>query len=104
MIVYTNLYGLILLQLIFEVKLGGTGYSDTALDDIFFDKRACPGHVCKDDNENCPIWAQNKQCSLNSAFMHIKCRLSCGVCTKSETAKNVEPETKAAPVTVPVSK
>jgi hypothetical protein len=75
----------IFLQLIFEDELGGTGYSDTALDDIFIDKGACPGYTCQDNNEGCVSWAQSGECDKNPAFMHIDCPLSCKLCRQPES-------------------
>ena len=34
---------------------------------------------CGDDDEGCANWAANGECDVNTAFMHHKCRKSCGV-------------------------
>jgi len=41
-------------------------------------------HSSKSD---CREWAWFGECDLNEAFMHDKCRLSCGLCTPSEADK-----------------
>lgn len=76
----------------FEVEIG-PGYSDTALDDVYIDNGACPGYECKDDHTSCQHWASNNQCSENPEYMHINCRVSCGVCTQSEVTKPTQPAT-----------
>ncbi|XP_028404131.1 uncharacterized protein LOC114526809 [Dendronephthya gigantea] len=84
-------------QLIFEAEIG-KGYSDTALDDIYIDNGACSGYECKDSNTNCQHWANNNQCSDNPGYMHLNCRVSCGVCTTPEAAKTTPlPKTTQLP-------
>jgi thiol-disulfide isomerase/thioredoxin len=34
---------------------------------------------CGDDDEGCASWAANGECDVNTAFMHHRCRKSCGV-------------------------
>jgi len=41
---------------------------------------------CKDNKDNCPIWADEGECQANPAFMRAECRLSCNLCTPGEIA------------------
>ncbi|KAI8502779.1 hypothetical protein Bbelb_194810 [Branchiostoma belcheri] len=40
---------------------------------------------CVDDNADCPARALSRECHLNSGYMLVNCRLSCGVCTANAT-------------------
>ena len=40
---------------------------------------------CKDDNEWCPTWAAEGECSANPAYMLQSCKKSCEVCKAGKT-------------------
>ncbi|XP_031565641.1 uncharacterized protein LOC116300825 [Actinia tenebrosa] len=66
-------------RLSFEAVLGGTGYSDMAIDDVYID----PGHCdCQDDYVSCKKWAASGECSKNADWMAKHCKRSCQKCTK----------------------
>jgi hypothetical protein len=35
---------------------------------------------CRDENENCPLWANTGECNKNPVFMNTRCRKSCQIC------------------------
>ncbi|KAL3930843.1 MAG: hypothetical protein SGPRY_001368 [Prymnesium sp.] len=37
---------------------------------------------CSDSLESCILWAQQAECSRNPAFMHVRCRKACGLCSE----------------------
>lgn len=39
-----------------------------------------PGENCPDNNPNCPLWAEQGQCSANPGYMLANCRKSCKTC------------------------
>ena len=60
---------------------------------------------CKDDDpEQCPAWAQLGECDSNAAYMHSSCRLSCGACSKTLSARRklkLKPSPSPAPAASP---
>ena len=43
--------------------------------------RLCtPPNTCVDNNAQCPVWKQRRECCNNPAYMLGTCRKSCGVC------------------------
>lgn len=65
-------------RLTIEARIGGTGYSDTAIDDVFID----PGHCgCQDTYySGCPKWAAAGDCKSNEKWMKDFCKKSCNSC------------------------
>ncbi|KAK3245201.1 hypothetical protein CYMTET_45217, partial [Cymbomonas tetramitiformis] len=51
------------------------------------------GESCRDDNDNCEDWAENKECERNPAFMEKTCRLSCKVCVGPASTPQAFPMT-----------
>jgi hypothetical protein len=47
---------------------------------------------CKDMHENCPLWAQEGECSMNPKYMTAACRSSCFLCVSEEDRQELEPE------------
>nr|XP_022286290.1 zinc metalloproteinase nas-13-like [Crassostrea virginica] len=46
---------------------------------------------CKDENQNCPVWAEYNHCVINPGYMLKSCMKSCRVCTSGlrEGAQNI---------------
>eukprot|EP00932_Pfiesteria_piscicida_P009987 SRR837773.20831.p1 GENE.SRR837773.20831~~SRR837773.20831.p1 ORF type:complete len:412 (+),score=41.54 SRR837773.20831:35-1237(+) len=40
--------------------------------------------ACKDDQPQCPQWAQAGECGRNAAFMLVHCKVACGACGPSQ--------------------
>ena len=38
---------------------------------------------CKDDNDNCALWARYNQCTENPSYMLEYCKYSCGQCSNT---------------------
>ena len=41
---------------------------------------------CTDHNRECPGWARTGECDANAAYMHVACRMSCGICPKQRSS------------------
>ena len=39
---------------------------------------------CKDENQNCPVWAEYNHCVINPGYMLKSCMKSCRVCTSGK--------------------
>lgn len=58
-------------------RVGGTGYSDIAIDDVYIDPGLCS---CQDDYVSCSKWKAAKHCEENVQFMSKHCARSCDTC------------------------
>ncbi|XP_048590041.1 MAM and LDL-receptor class A domain-containing protein 2 isoform X3 [Nematostella vectensis] len=65
-------------KLTIEAKVGNTGYSDIAIDDVYIDPGLCS---CQDEFVPCASWAASGECQKNSAWMSTHCKRSCNICT-----------------------
>ncbi|XP_015763477.1 PREDICTED: meprin A subunit alpha-like [Acropora digitifera] len=84
-------------QLAFIGTVGGTSYSDFAIDDVYIDPGLCN---CQDNYHTCYLWARKGQCASNRKWMRDHCKRSCKVCTA--TVAPTRPIT-AAPATTPIT-
>lgn len=84
-------------QLAFIGTVGGTSYSDFAIDDVYIDPGLCN---CQDNYHTCYLWARKGQCTSNRKWMRDHCKRSCKVCTA--TVAPTRPIT-AAPATTPIT-
>ncbi|KAJ7365624.1 hypothetical protein OS493_002332 [Desmophyllum pertusum] len=64
-------------RLTIQGKIGQTGYSDIAIDDVYIDPGLCN---CQDDFHTCHIWAAKGECTANQFWMKRNCKRSCSVC------------------------
>jgi len=64
-------------RLTIEGKVGQTGYSDIAIDDVYIDPGLCR---CQDDFYTCHIWAAKGECAVNKEWMKENCKRSCKIC------------------------
>lgn len=58
-------------------RVGSTGYSDIAIDDVYIDPGLCS---CQDDYVSCSKWKAAKHCEKNVQFMSKHCARSCDTC------------------------
>ena len=42
--------------------------------------------TCKDEHENCGVWASSGECDINPGYMLNHCKISCDVCDKDVKA------------------
>ncbi|KAL9961562.1 hypothetical protein ACROYT_G030522 [Oculina patagonica] len=70
-------------RLTFEAIIGGEGYSDIAIDDVYIDPGNCD---CQDTfYSGCPTWAAQGDCQSNEQWMKDFCPRSCNYCPCTDT-------------------
>jgi len=68
-------------KLTIEARIGNTGYSDIAIDDVFIDPGNCD---CQDTYySGCPTWTSQGECQTNEQWMEDFCPRSCDSCPVS---------------------